>query len=109
MISRSGPGGAGSDLRGPKTTQRAAQERSKSRPEAVSEQPWWLPGAELAPKRLLEPSGETFWPPQGWTLALRFRSSQRFLWSLEPRTAGSKAAEPQGLGGPAGCAEHLNI
>ena len=26
----------------------------------------------------------------------------------EPRTAGSKAAKPQGLGGPAGCAGHLN-
>ena len=26
----------------------------------------------------------------------------------EPRTAGSKAARPQGLKGPAGCAEHLN-
>ena len=95
----------------PKTTPRAPQERPKSRPEAVSEQPWWPPGADLAPKRLPEPSGEAFGPPQGWMLAppgLPFRSFQRFLRSLEPRTAGSKAAEPQGLGGPAGCAEHLN-
>ena len=27
----------------------------------------------------------------------------------EPRTAGSKADKPQGLGGPAGCAEHPNF
>ena len=63
MTPRSGPGGAGSDPRGPKTTPRAPQERPKSRPEAVSEQPWWPPGADLAPKRLPEPSGEAFGPP----------------------------------------------
>ena len=70
MTPRSGPGGAGSDRRGPKTTPRAPQERPKSRPEAVSEQPWWPPGADLAPKRLpdtsalLAPWGVDFGPSE---------------------------------------------
>ena len=132
MTPRSGPGGAGSDPRGPKTTPRAPQERPKSRPEAVSEQPWWPPGADLAPKRLPEPSGETplgvgFWRLRGSLFeassascgALRgagasakaeaqAQAQSASAGGQEPRTAGSKAAEPQGLGGPAGCAEHLN-
>ena len=69
MTPRSGPGGAGSDPRGPKTTPRAPQERPKSRPEAVSEQPWWPPGADLAPKRPpgspFGPLGGGFWPLRG--------------------------------------------
>ena len=41
MTPRSGPGGPGS----------GTLRRPKSRPEAVSERPWWPPGAHLAPKR----------------------------------------------------------
>ena len=113
MTPRSGPGGAGSDPRGPKTTPRAPQERPKSRPEAVSEQPWWPPGADLAPKRLPEPSGEAFWPPSGggfWPLrGSLFEASSASCGAL---SQGQRAARPhslKGLGGPAGCAEHLNI
>ena len=134
MTPRSGPGGAGSDPRAPKTTPRRPQERPKSRPEAVSEQPWRPSGADLAPKRLPEPSGEAcgplglgFWRLRGSLFeassascaALRgagasanaqaqAQAQSASAGGQEPRTAGSKAAEPQGLGGPAGYAEHLN-
>ena len=93
MTPRSGPGGAGSDPRGPKTTPRAPQERPKSRPEAVSEQPWWPPGADLAPKRLPEPSGEPFWPPRGWILApVQPSSSHRDKPSSFPKIRVGSAA-----------------
>ena len=51
---RSAPRETKTRPRGPETP-RAPQERPKSRSEAVSEQPWWPPGADLAPKRLPEP------------------------------------------------------
>ena len=135
MTPRSGPGGPGSGPRGPKTAPRAPQESPKSRPEAVSERPGWPSGAHLAPKRPPEASRKPFGPPRGWILAslgLHFRSFRHILRSLpgskrkrkhkrrherkrkskrkrksqKPRTESRQAARPQGLKGPAGCAEH---
>ena len=90
MTPRSGPGGAGSDPRGPKTTPRAPQERPKSRPEAVSEQPWWPPGAYLAPKRPpgspFGPLGGGFWPLRGATVTSP-PPSQKPVWGRRHEAA----------------------
>ena len=76
-----------------------SQDDPKSAPRAGGlREPWWPPGADLAPKRLSEPSGEAFWPPRGWILAppgLPFRSFQRFLRSL----AGSRRKRKSGSAG----------
>ena len=76
------PGGQneGAAQEGPGATQevpRRPQERAKSRPEAVSEQPWWPSGAQEAPP------------------GLPFRSFQRFLRSL----AGSRRKRKSGSAG----------
>ena len=73
MTPRSGPGGAGSDPRGPKTTP---------------------PGADLAPKRLPEPSGEPFWPPRGWILAPPRLPVQALLLPKNPCGVGGMRRQP---------------
>ena len=91
MTPRSGPGGAGSDPRAPKTTPRRPQERPKSRPKAVSEQPWRPSGADLAPKRLPEPSGEAFGP-----LGVGFWRLRGSLFEASSASCGALLAEPSG-------------
>ena len=91
MTLRSGPGGAGSDPRAPKTTPRRPQERPKSRPKAVSEQPWKPSGADLASKRLPEPSGEAFGP-----LGVGFWRLRGSLFEASSASCGALLAEPSG-------------
>ena len=75
----------------PKTTPRAPQERPKSRPKAVSEQPWRPSGADLAPKRLPEPSGEAFGP-----LGVGFWRLRGSLFEASSASCGALLAEPSG-------------
>ena len=75
----------------PKTTPRAPQERPKSRPKAVSEQPWRPSGADLAPKRLPEPSGEALGP-----LGVGFWRLRGSLFEASSASCGALLAEPSG-------------
>ena len=125
MTPRSGPGGAGSDPRAPKTTPRRPQERPKSAPRVAQRRsqsslgghlgPIWRPrGSRSPPGRPLDPLGLDFGASGAPFSKLPALLAERFLRSLPgskrkrkststtrkrrgPRAKDSRQKRPQGL------------